>query len=66
MKCPACNHHFQTKKVVAVEHNGEPVSLLELSKLTGIAYSTLINRYRRGNRGAELVRSVEAKYAHTR
>lgn len=63
MKCPNCKHDFHHKHAVVVDHGGVPMSLLELSKLTGIAYSTLQNRYRRGNRGDQLTRTVDEKYS---
>jgi len=38
-----------------VEHKGQQVSLTELSKLTGISYTTLHKRYKAGIRGGALV-----------
>lgn len=66
MKCPACNHHFHYRQAVIVEHGGEPKSLRELSTATGIPYSTLQNRYRRGDRGEDLWREVDKKYSYAR
>lgn len=63
MKCPNCHHHFHYRQAIVVEHNGEPMSLRELSKVTGIAYSTLQNRYRAGDRDADLVRPADMKYS---
>lgn len=63
MKCPACNHHFHYRQSIVIEHQGEPLSLRELSSISGIAYSTLQNRYRRGDRGDELLRPVDSKYS---
>jgi predicted transcriptional regulator len=40
---------------IIIEHEGEPVSIGELSKMTGIAKSTLLHRYCRGLIGAELI-----------
>jgi uncharacterized OB-fold protein len=63
MKCPNCSHVFHYRQAVRVEHNGDEVNLVELAKLTGIAYSTLQNRYRRGDRGEKLVRPADEKYS---
>lgn len=63
MKCPNCQHTFHYRQAVKVEHNGDELNLVELSKLTGIAYSTLQNRYRRGDRGEQLTRPADEKYS---
>jgi hypothetical protein len=63
MKCPNCSHHFHYRQAVVVEHQGTPMSLREVSTATGIAYSTLQNRYRRGDRGEQLVRPADEKYS---
>ena len=42
-------------KLVA-EYNGQTKSLYEWSKVTGIAYKTLCNRYMDGDRGEDLFR----------
>jgi hypothetical protein len=39
---------------LAVSFNGETASLLEWSRRTGIYYTTLVKRFHRGLRGAEL------------
>ena len=39
---------------IFVEYDGRKVSLQELSKITGIAYSTLHKRYNDGHQGKEL------------
>lgn len=66
MKCPSCNHQFNYRQAKEVTHQGETLSLVELSKITGIPYSTLQNRYRRGDRDAELARPVDSKYSYPR
>lgn len=44
-----------------VEHNGVPMSLRELSDVSGVNYNTLLKRYRMGDRGEKLTRPVERK-----
>jgi transposase-like protein len=66
MKCPSCKHVFHYRQAKTVEHNGEVLSLRELSTATNIPYSTLQNRYRRGDRGADLSRPIEEKYSYPR
>lgn len=41
---------------VFVEYKGKKVTLSQLSQLTGIARTTLLGRYKKGNRGESLVR----------
>lgn len=40
---------------IAVEYQGEPMSLRELAQRTGVPHSTLTHRYRQGIRGADLL-----------
>lgn len=54
-RCPHCKKLILRSTSIAVEHNGERVTLRELSRLTGVAYTTLQNRYHRGLRGDELL-----------
>lgn len=46
-----CNNRRNT---TLVEHNGEVHSISEWADILGIKYSTLANRYRRGDRGERL------------
>lgn len=43
---------------IVVDYYGKPVTLVELSEITGISYSCLNARYHRGNRGENLTRPV--------
>lgn len=45
---------------IKVKYDGRTVSLAQLSELTGIVYDTLLTRYNRGLRGAELTKQIEA------
>lgn len=54
MRCPHCNKPI-IKTAISVEYNGEMMSLRDLSRATGIAYTTLQNRYDGGLRGQELI-----------
>lgn len=66
MKCPSCKHVFHYRQAKTVEYNGETVSLRELSTATKIPYSSLQNRYRRGDRWPDIARDVEKKYSRPR
>lgn len=66
MKCPSCKHVFHYRHAKTVEYNGETVSLRELSTATGIPYSTIQNRYRRGDRWPQIARAIDAKYSYPR
>ena len=46
------NKHIMTYKLVM--HEGKEVNLSQLSRLTGIKYSTLMSRYNKGKRDVEL------------
>lgn len=54
MKSMRVSHKVFRQKVV-IEHNGERISLKGLSRLSGIAYSTLQGRYEKGLRGEQLL-----------
>lgn len=43
---------------IYVNYNGKEITLIELSELTGISYSVLNARYKRGDRNERLYRSV--------
>lgn len=60
MICPHCG--VDVRRSVVGEYQGEPVSLRQLAKRTGIAYATLAARYRNGHRGELLTRPVDPKY----
>lgn len=49
-----------------VEHNGETISLRELARMSGIAYSTLQGRYDRGDRGAKLLGPIDMRRSGNR
>ena len=49
-----------------MEHNGETISLRELARLSGIAYSTLQGRYDRGDRGAKLLGPIDLRRSGNR
>lgn len=55
MKCPHCSKTILKSDAIPIEHNGDTISLRDLSRATGIAYTTLQNRYDRGLRGEELL-----------
>lgn len=61
MRCPHCHRDILKKKALVVEHNGETISLRELSRVSGIAYSTLQGRYDRGYRGERLLGPVDVR-----
>lgn len=56
MKCPHCSKHYASNRAVVVEYNGESMSLRELAFAVGLPPSTLIQRYARGKRDAELIK----------
>jgi hypothetical protein len=66
MRCPHCNREIFKKKALIVEHNGEMISLRELSRVCGIAYSTLQGRYDRGYRGKKLLGPVDVRRSSNR
>jgi hypothetical protein len=66
MRCPHCHVEILRKKALVIEHNGEKISLRELSRMSGIAYSTLQNRYDRGWRGEELLGEVDKRKSSTK
>jgi hypothetical protein len=55
MRCPHCDKTILKSDAIPIEHNGETISLRDLSKATGIAYTTLQNRYEGGLRGKDLI-----------
>lgn len=61
MRCPHCNRDILKKKALVVEHNGETISLRELARVSGIAYSTLQGRYDRGYRGEKLLGPIDVR-----
>lgn len=63
VKCPHCGKRYANNKTVIVEHNGEPMSLRELAQTVGLAPSTLVHRYARGKRGAELIEPADERFA---
>lgn len=66
MRCPHCNRDILKKKALVVEHNGETISLRELARLSGIAYSTLQGRYDRGDRGKKLLGPIDERRSSSR
>lgn len=66
MRCPHCHRDIIKRKALVVEHHGEAVSLRELSRMTGIAYSTLQGRYDRGHRGEQLLGAVDFRRSRNR
>lgn len=61
MKCPHCHCEILKQKTLVVEYKGEKISLRELSRLSGFAYSTLQNRYDKGLRGEQLVAAIDMR-----
>lgn len=61
MKCPHCQHEIFRQTSIVIEHNGEKISLRELSRRTGMAYTTLQNRYGRGLRGEKLLGAIDMR-----
>lgn len=50
------------RNTLYVEINGETHTISEWSKITSIKRSTINNRYRRGDRGIDLIRKVRRKH----
>lgn len=44
---------------IIVEYKGENMSLIELSEIVGIKYSTLRERYVKGKRGDDLIKPIQ-------
>jgi hypothetical protein len=65
MRCPHCNVLFNHphRRDIVIEHEGVPMSLLELGERVGIAYSTLRHRYVHGDRGERLIRTPDQSRA---
>jgi transcription initiation factor TFIIIB Brf1 subunit/transcription initiation factor TFIIB len=61
VQCPKCNHRFHGLQAIIVEIDGEPRSLREVARMTGVAYSTVRNRYLAGDRGKFLTRKPDPK-----
>lgn len=55
-----CNNRRNT---IIIDYDGESHSLSEWAEILGIKYSTLNNRYYRGDRGERLFRKVREKCA---
>lgn len=51
----------RTRPVIAVEHEGVPMSLRELAERVGIAHSTITRRYREGLRLPELIAPPDSR-----
>jgi hypothetical protein len=66
MKCPHCKKTILKSDAIPIEHNGDTISLRDLSKATGIAYTTLQNRYEGGLRGKDLIASRGARRSGVR
>jgi hypothetical protein len=63
MKCPHCGEVYPNGRAIVIEHAGKTVSLRDLANMAGIAYQTLRHRWRRGDRGPELIRPADPKYS---
>ena len=51
-----------TRRVTPIQHDGARTTFRTLCVAYGLRYDTLWVRYRKGDRGARLVRPTEAKY----
>ena len=49
---------------IVVEYNNKKITLMELSRITGITYPCLYKRYKQGDRGDRLIRN-KRQYANT-
>lgn len=58
MKSLRVSHKVFRQRVV-IERNGKRISLKGLSRLSGIAYSTLRDRYEKGFRGDQLLAATD-------
>lgn len=61
MKCPHCHLEILRQTSIVIEYKGEKISLRELSRRCGIAYSTLRDRYENGHRGEQLTGAIDMR-----
>jgi len=66
VRCPHCHQEIFREKSHVIRHDGETISLRELSRRSGIAYSTLQNRYDKGLRGVKLVGPIDMRRSTTK